>query len=198
MITRMMRFFFLNAEAFPQSERSRPAIVHRRWLQLLSLILVLDAAACGYRLSGSVQPPPDGISSLGIPTFTNQTRQFKLEQRITKAVLKEFATRTRIPISSRANGVEAVLVGEIKDLRSSPEAFGTDAFGSAFLVTVQISVKLVRLKDNAVIYENPDYVFREHYVLNSKVTQFFSEENPALERLAHDFAAGLASTILAR
>ncbi len=179
-------------------ERTLTGLFRLRWGVALSLILIFVAAACGYRLKGSVQDPPGGIRSIGIPTFTNQTRQFKLEQRITTAVLKEFAARTRIPVTSRTSGVEAVLMGEIRDLRSSPEAFGTDAFGSAFLVTVLMSVKLVRLKDDVVIYENPEFVFREHYVISSKVTQFFSEENSALDRLARDFAASLASTILAR
>jgi hypothetical protein len=34
--------------------------------------------------------------------------------------------------------------------------------------------------------------------LSNQVTEFFSEENAAIERLAQDFAASLASTILSR
>jgi hypothetical protein len=56
----------------------------------------------------------------------------------------------------------------------------------------------VRLKDSSVLWQNDDFLFRERYVLNSSVRDFFSEENPALERLARDFAASLASTILER
>ena len=45
------------------------------------------------------------------------------------------------------------------------------------------------MRDGAVLWENPNYVYSERYVLNAKITDFFSEENPALERLARDFAA---------
>ena len=89
-------------------------------------------------------------------------------------------------------------MGEIRNISSSPVTFGTDTFGSAFLVTVQTSVKLVRAADSKVLWENTDYVFRERYVINSKVSEFFSEENPALERLSRQFAASLASAVLNR
>jgi hypothetical protein len=47
-----------------------------------------------------------------------------------------------------------------------------------------------------VLWQNDNFLYREPYVLNANVRDFFSEENPALERLARDFAASLASTVL--
>jgi hypothetical protein len=147
-------------------------------------------------VASSVKALPNNIHTLGIPTFRNLTNQFRLEQQLTSATLQEFAARTRLPVNSSSSGVDAVLLGEIRSISSSPVTFGTDTFGSAFLVTVQISVKLVHLEDGKVLWENPDYLFRERYVFNSKVVDFFSEESPALERLAREFAASLASTVL--
>jgi hypothetical protein len=165
-------------------------------LSVLSIGMICSAVSCGYRVSSSVRSLPTGIGSLGIPTFQNLSPQYKLEQRLTAAVLKEFSSRTRASVNSSATGVDAVLMGEIRNVNSSPVTYGANTFASAFLVTVSISAKLVRLKDSAVIWEDSDFVYRERYVLNSKVTDFFSEENPALDRLARDFAASLASTIL--
>lgn len=170
----------------------------RRISATLVLGLTLGCVGCGYRLTSAVKGFPAEIHSLGIPTFRNLTHQHKLEQQITRAVLKEFSLRTQLPVSSSSSGVDALLLGEIRSISSSPVTFGTDTFGSGFLVTVQISVKLVRLSDGAVLFENPDYLFRERYVITSKVTDFFSEENPALERLSREFAASLASTLLNR
>jgi hypothetical protein len=143
------------------------------------------------------------VQSLGIPTFRNLTPQYKIEQLITRAVLKEFSTRTRATVNSSSSGVDMVLEGEIRNVSSSPVTFGTQTegsqtTGSAFLVTVQMSVKLKRLRDSAVIWQNDDFLYRERYVLNSSVRDFFFEENPALERLAKSFAARLASEILGR
>jgi hypothetical protein len=137
------------------------------------------------------------MQSIGIPTFKNLTQQFRFEQIITGAVLKEFAARTRGSVNSNSSGVDAVLLGEIQNISSSPIGFGTqDSFGTTFLVTVQISAKLMRLKDSSILWEDTNYLFRERYVLNSEVSNFFSEENPALERLAREFAAALTSTVL--
>ena len=83
-------------------------------------------------------------------------------------------------------------------MSATPVTFGSDSFGSAFLVTVQLAVKLVRSRDGTVLWENPDFLFRERYELNRRLVDFFSEENPALERLAREFAASLASTVLDR
>jgi hypothetical protein len=160
------------------------------------IAILLSVAGCGYRIRGSVGRLPSGIQSLGIPTFRNSTNQHKIEQMVTNAVLKEFSIRTRVPVNSSSSGVDAVLIGEIRNVSSVPATFGSQAFGSAFIVTVQMSAKLVKLKDSTVIWQKEDFLYRERYVLNHTVRDFFSEENPALERLAREFAASLASTIL--
>ena len=163
----------------------------------MALPLML-CAGCGYQVRSSVRPLPAGVQSLGIPTFTNKSPQYKLEQQLTAAVLREFSTRTRMPVNSASSNVDAVLRGEIQNISSTPVTFGTDSFGSAFLISVSISVKLVRTGDGSVLWENPSFLYRERYVLNGKVTDFFSEQGAALDRLARDFAASLASTILNR
>jgi len=175
-----------------------------RTLMLCVLLGILAlGCSCGYRLRGSRGNLPEGIRSLGIPTFRNLTNQYKIEQRITAAVLKEFALRTNIPVNSSNSGVESVLVGEIRHMSSTPVTFGSQTvgsqtFGSTFMVTVEISAKLIRSRDSAVIWSNERFIFREQHVLNANIKDFFAEENPALDRLARNFAASLASTILDR
>lgn len=167
-------------------------------LILAALALSFLGPGCGYRVKSAVRPLPDGVRSLGIPTFLNLTQQFRVEQQITRAVLEEFMARTRVPVNSRSTGVDAVLLGEIRSVSSSPVTFGADTFGSAFQVSVQLAVKLVRVRDGAVLWQNADFLFRERYAINTKVVDFFSEESPALDRLAREFAASLASTVLNR
>jgi hypothetical protein len=163
---------------------------------ILFLSTLFVSSGCGYRMHSSVGVLPTGIQSLGIPTFRNLTTQYKVEQLISSAIMKEFSTRTRVRINSNNSGVDAVLLGEILDVNSSPVTFGDQTFGSAFMVTVRISAKLVKTKDSSIIWQKQDFLFRERYVLNSVVRDFFSEENPSLGRLARDFAASLVSTIL--
>ena len=164
----------------------------------LAAALALAGISCGYSVRGPARTLPGGFASIGVPTFRNVTSEFKVEQRITRAVLQELAARTRAQIAPRASGVDAVLDGEIRGVSSTPVAFGSDTFGSTFLVTVNVAVRLVRASDNTVVWENPDYVFRERYVLTTSVVEFFSETSPALDRLAKELAGSLVGTLLAR
>ncbi len=174
-----------------------------RFPAIVLLCIAAIFSGCGYHVRSSVGKMPSGIQSLGIPTFQNLTTQYRIEQIISGAVLKEFAARTRIPVSSKSTDVDSVLLGDIRNISSTPVTFGTQpagsqTIGSAFLITVHIGVKLKRLKDSAIVWQNDDILFRERYSLNANIKDFFSEENPALDRLARDFAASLASTILTR
>ena len=184
---------------------NQTAVYDRGRIQAICLLLVtlLLCAACGYRLRSSGGKLPQGIQSLGIPTFRNLTSQYRIEQIMSSAVLREFALRTQIPVNSSSTGVDSVLVGEIRSISSTPVTFGTptvgsQTFGSTFMVSVQMSVKLMRQSDSSVIWKNENFRFREQYVLNANIKDFFAEENPALNRLASNFAVSLASTILDR
>lgn len=165
------------------------------------LSIILFCSACGYRMHSSMGKLPSGIESIGIPTFQNLTSQYQIEQMISKAVLKEFSLRTQVPVNSRSTDVDSVLIGKIVGINSTPVTFGTQkvgsqTFGATFMISVHLSAKLVRLKDSVVLWQNDSFLYREPYILNANVSDFFSEENPALERLARDFAASLVSTIL--
>ena len=51
-------------------------------------------------------------------------------------------------------------------------------------------------KNNRVLYENQNYLYREQYQISPEVTSFFQEEGPALDRLSRDFARQLVSNVL--
>lgn len=177
--------------------------MHFLYVGVLLLVLLAVSGGCGYKVRSSVGTLPSGSRSIGIPTFRNLTGQYKLEQLLSSAVLREFTLRSNADVTSRNAGVDLVLIGEIQKVTSTPVVFGNEkdesqTFGSAFLVTVELGVKLVRSSDSSVIWQNDRYLYRERYALNGVVRDFFSEENPALARLAKDFAASLASTILDR
>jgi hypothetical protein len=173
-------------------------------LLIWALLALLPAGpSCGYHVRSSVGKLPYGMQSIGIPGFRNLTGQFAVEQIMTEAVLKEFSARTAARVTPESGGVDAVLLGDILSVNSVPVTFGSQetgsqTFGSAFLVTVRMSVLLKRTSDSAVLWRNEDFLYSERYVLNRNVRDFFSEENPALQRLARSFAASLAGAILER
>jgi hypothetical protein len=46
-----------------------------------------------------------------------------------------------------------------------------------------------------VLYHSDNFVFRNEYELSTNVTSFFGEQDPALERLAKDFAQRLVAAV---
>ncbi|MDR1727034.1 MAG: LPS assembly lipoprotein LptE [Acidobacteriota bacterium] len=174
----------------------------------LALLAALCGASCGYHVKSAAGRLPGGASSLGIPTFRNLTDEFKVEQVVTRALLREFGARTRGRVDSRGadspdGGPDLVLLGEVKEVRAVPVIFGSSpagaqTFGSAFQVTVRLGAKLVRRSDSAVVWEDADFLFRERYLLNADVRDFFAEDGPALERLAREVASSLAGAVLER
>jgi hypothetical protein len=47
-----------------------------------------------------------------------------------------------------------------------------------------------------VLWENPNYVYREQYQVSRDAPSFIEEEEPALRRIANSFAKALVSDIL--
>jgi outer membrane lipopolysaccharide assembly protein LptE/RlpB len=161
------------------------------WLFLLGL------AACGYHVAGRAAGWPANWQVVAVPVFVNRTLQYRIEQRFTQAVVHELLARTRWRVTPEVSGADAVLEGEIVSIESVPLLFDS-ATGRAttMLVTVQAQVRLKDCKTNRIVYENRHFVLREEYEVSTDPHSFFSEEDPALGRMARDFAARLVAQLI--
>ena len=63
-------------------------------------------------------------------------------------------------------------------------------------IELRLTVVLRDLRSEVYLFVRDDYVFREDYEISSDLDSFFEERNPALGRLAEEFAAALVSAIL--
>jgi len=163
---------------------------------LSALVLAsLSTLGCGYHLAGKAVAIPENIDSIAIPVFVNRTTKYKLEQRLTTAVVDEFISRTRYRITSDPQSAKALLFGEVIDFRSTPVIFSGGA-GSTYLITVRLKVSLKDLTTKKLLYENNNFDFREEFEISRDPTVFFPEEGPAVDRLARDFSKSLVSSVL--
>jgi outer membrane lipopolysaccharide assembly protein LptE/RlpB len=173
----------------------------RRWLPgafvLVAVIGALVLCGCGYHVAGRGPNLPAEWTSIAVPTFKNDTVQYRIEQRFTQAVIREFITRTKYHMVSDPQSADAVLHGEILSIETSPVLFDADTGQvTTMLVTVHAKVVLDGSKAEKPVYENDDMVFRNEYKIPSSVSSFFQQEDPALERMAHDFASNLVANVL--
>src|SRR5476649_2994229 len=82
-------------------------------LCVLCVLCVFSAPGCGYALAGRGSFLPAYIKTIGVPTFVNRTVVFNLETMLTQKVRSEFIGRGKYQILPEANGVDALLSGEI-------------------------------------------------------------------------------------
>jgi hypothetical protein len=160
-------------------------------------IIAIANAGCGYHVAGRASRLPSDWSSIAIPAFKNDTTRYRLEQRLTEAVIREFIERTKYRVIQNVESADGVLHGEVLSIETSPVIFNsTTGEVETMIVTVHTKVSLVDNRTSKTVYKNDDMVFRDEYQISSDVQSFFDEQSPALGRMARDFASKLVSNVV--
>lgn len=168
-----------------------------RPLVVVTLLAVAATAGCGYHVAGRASELPSDWHTLAVPIFVNHTAGYRIEQRVTNAVMHEFIARTKYHILPSEDGADAVLHGEITDIEAVPLLFdATSGHVTTMLVTLKFKVSLVDETSKKVVYRDDNFVFRNEYQVSGEVDRFFQEEDPALGRMSRDFASDLVSRVL--
>ncbi|MFY9853932.1 MAG: LPS assembly lipoprotein LptE [Terracidiphilus sp.] len=162
----------------------------------LALVL-LPLSGCGYHTLGAATHLPPGVQTLAVPIFATRTEAYRTETVMTQAVIREFATRTRLRVTPDASGdPDAVLRGTIlKELITPLTYNSTTQQSSSYLITMVISVTLTG-RDGKILYENKNYVYRQQYQSTTSLSSFFEEDPVAVERLSREFARQLVADVL--
>jgi outer membrane lipopolysaccharide assembly protein LptE/RlpB len=194
-----------------------------RTRMLVPLFITLSAvlhAGCGYHVAGHSPVLPTVIHTIAVPPMENKTTTFKIEQILTSATIHEFLAKTNYKIVSDQNGGDAVLTAKVVNMevvpllfQSQPQSTATAtsnvAQATAMMVTMKCEVTLTERDNDKVLYHTDNFVFRNQYQLStigtnasgfitpskSQVEEFFQEGEPALGRMAQDFATRLVSAV---
>ena len=168
----------------------------RNALVSLVALAVVYFCGCGYHVAGRAGNLPSEWKTIAVPAFKNDTTRYRIEQRFTAAVIRQFIQRTKYRIVQDPDSADAVLHGEVLAIETAPMIFdATTGQVTTSLVTIHTKVLLVDNQSQKTIYENDDMVFRDEYQISSDVQSFFEEQDPAIERMSRDFAAQLVSNV---
>jgi outer membrane lipopolysaccharide assembly protein LptE/RlpB len=164
---------------------------------LPTLVLILLTTGCGYHTAGHAVTLPANVQTIAIPAFVNQTQTYKIEQKLTAAVVREMVTRTPYRIVNEpSDSADATLRGTVVTTSTSPLTYDSQTGrASSALVVVTARVTLTD-RQGKILYQNPSYLFREEYQVSRELSSFFEEDSPALERLSREFARTLVSNVL--
>lgn len=172
------------------------------WLSVSVLVLLaVSSSGCGYTLAGHGTFLPAYIKRIGIPTFTNNSTVFNVEQNVTQKVRAEFIGRGKYTIVPDSTGVDALLTGEISAVSLTPAAFNTQQQATRYALTLVAKVEFKDMTTNKVLWQNPSMQYREEFDVTTTSntldpSAFFGQNVNALDRMTSEFARALVSAIL--
>jgi len=175
----------------------------RRRIVFGLICAVVCSAGCGYHVAGRSDSLPKTIHVIAVPALENKTTSYRIEQRLTTATVHEFLAKTPYKVvSDPANG-DAVLRGKVLSLEAVPLLFDTaTGRATAMLITLKCEITFEERETGKILYHTDNFVFRNQYEISSdpndpaSTKSFFDEQDPALDRMAQDFAARLVAAVI--
>lgn len=140
---------------------------------------------------------PSRIKTVAVPAFQNSSLRYKVESRFTGAVVDELIRRGRgLRVQGDREGADAVIEGVIKNFYFAGVLLDDKGRARVFEVTIEAAVTVRDQAENKVLYDNQSFVFRGEYEFANDPRNFFSEEDPAVQRMARSFAESIVSTLI--
>lgn len=166
-------------------------------LGILAFMAILVLCSCGYHTAGHGDRLPETLRTIAIPGFKNQTQTYRIEQILTRDVVREFIARTKYQvINSLSDSADATLKGTVVSTVATPLTYDSQTGrASSEVVTITMKISLVD-RSGRVLFENQNYTFRDVYQISREIASFFDEQTPALQRMSRDFARTLVSDVL--
>jgi hypothetical protein len=158
-------------------------------------LLLTTLSGCGYRLANKNFGGGEG-RTIAVPTFTNKSTTYRIEQQMSEAVRQELIRRTKFRVVPDTSGGDLVMTGEVLGYGAVPVIFNQQGRGSVYTILVDLSVRLVDIRTGKVVYQNDRWTFRDVFELSQNSADFVPEDPAALDRLSRRFAASLVAVVM--
>src|ERR1043165_7300390 len=170
----------------------------------LRLVLVLVLALSGFGFKDCYKPVtnsglPSHIKTVAVPAFQFEAPGLRGKggARVTDAVTREIIRRGNgLKVQGSLTGADAVLEGTIRDFNFTGVLLDKDGRARVYEVTIVTAETIRDLKENKILYDNQNFVFRDSFEFSSDPRSFFNEEDPAVERMARAFAESAVSAFI--
>jgi hypothetical protein len=142
---------------------------------------------------------PKHIRTIAVPAFQFEAKglRYRVETRFTDAVIREIIRRGGgVKVQGSLTGADAVLDGTIRDFSFSGVLLDSEGRARVYEVTIVTAVTIRDLRENKILYDNQNFIFRDSFEFSSDPRSFFNEEDPAVERMARAFANAAISAFV--
>ncbi len=130
---------------------------------------------------------PKQIKTVAVPAFQFEVAgaRYRVETRFTEAVTKEIIKRGRgLKVQGTREGADAVIEGTIRNFYFTGVLLDRDGRARVYEVTIVAAVTIRDLKENKILYDNQNFIFRDSFEFSEDPRSFFNEEDPAVERMS--------------
>jgi hypothetical protein len=173
-------------------------------VKLLRSTAIVLAALVGLGFTDCYKPVtnsglPRHIRTVAVPAFQMEPRglRYRVEARFTDAVTREIIRRGNgLRVQSSSSGADAVLEGTIRDFNFTGVLLDREGRARVYEVTIVTAVTIRDLRENKILYDNQNFIFRDSFEFTSDPRSFFNEEDPAVERMARAFAESAVSAFV--
>ncbi len=164
---------------------------------IAAAVLAAITSGCGYRVAGHADTMPKTLKTIAIPAFANVTTRQHLAERLPASLTREFLTRTHYQLVADPNQADAVLSGTVVKYDAYPVIFDqSTGRASAVQVNVRMDISLRDRSSGQVLFQRPNFEFRDRYEISIDPTVYFEESDAALDRLSRDVARMVVSAVL--
>jgi hypothetical protein len=142
---------------------------------------------------------PKHIRTIAVPVFQAEAKglRYRVESRFTEAVMREILRRGNgLKVQGAINGADAAVEGTIRDFSFSGVLLDREGRARVYEVTIVSAVSIRDLKEERIIYDNQNFIFRDSFEFSEDPRSFFNEEDPAVERMARAFAESVVSAFV--
>ncbi len=142
---------------------------------------------------------PKHIKTVAVPAFQAEAKglRYRVESRFTEAVSREIIRRGNgLKVQGTLQGADAVIEGTIRDFTFTGVLLDRAGRARVYEVTIVSAVTIRDLKEEKIIYDNQNFVFRDSFEFSEDPRSFFNEEDPAVERIARAFAESAVSAFV--
>jgi len=172
-----------------------------RYIRAISLItvflMVSGFTECYQPVTNSGLPK--NVRKIAVPAFQFEAKgmRYRVESRFTDAVSREIIRRGNgLKVQGSKAGADAVVEGTIRDFTFSGVLLDREGRARVYELTIVGAVTVRDLRDNKILFDNQNFVFRDSFEFSEDPRSFFNEEDPAVERMARAFGESVVSAII--
>ena len=142
---------------------------------------------------------PKNVRRIAVPAFQTEARglRYRVASRFTEGVSNEIIRRGNgLKVQGSTEGADAVVEGMIRDFSFTGVLLDRDGRARVYEVTIISAVTIRDLRENKILYDNQNFIFRDSFEFSEDPRSFFNEEDPAVQRIARAFSESVVSAIV--